>query len=542
MHRSCCSVWPCHCPDPRRDYERFLFPLLKLIEYQRHGARPPKHIKPQCIATIPVFTPPLSGELTRKFWKDLLGCQVAILRGFTEHIWKLDLSLYTFSAISRNHPDAETAYDRNTVKLSDFQFSKQDAKSAPSKLKAVVDISAWEDLMCDLTCNLPDLLLFDTHSDLLTYSRNHVPGITLPVISMKLPGHWFGISTAPLSLCSLNISTGKGVVEWWVMGSEAAAHFRQYLLTTRNMDILHSEVDLWPDENFLMIEGLQTFHGRQLKGDILYLGPGSCTWGKTKTTCIDVNWKFGMKTEQQISGMMQREEIERSLGQNCGVNVWTLILDYLNSELGSMSLEVANLIMGKLETRYLQETSQIESSGLPNLGVNARHEISNCQICKQSLFYAYTRCEVCSYCVCLSCAHKHTHPLLVCYTLFPPHAFDRLRSRVEARRKGDEMDCFDPALQVHLDLEEKCKDMYLSPCHGVPSYSLFSLNESNPTTEKPQKRVRTHTKTRLPRSTHTSKQKHKMEMLELADLLDPTEDNDSQEHNSISSGPDELPD
>ena len=526
----------CHCSDARRDYEKFLFPILKHIEYQWHGVKPPKNIKPQCIAPIRVFTPPKSGELNRAFWQGVLDCEVAILRNFTKKAWKLDFSLYSVKELSSKHGNSEIIDGRELKKLRDFLiYMKQETKLTPSSLKAGIDICSWEEQMTDLTSKLPELLLFGSNSDLLTYSRSHHPGLTLPLLTLKLPNHWFGARPAPLSLCTLNINTGAGAVDWWAMESEASARFREYLLNTRGVDILQSETELWPDENFLMIEGLQSYHGRQAAGDIVYLGPGACAWGKCKSPCIDVSWRIGLKTEKQVKMVFAREEIDRAIGQNSSINIWTMALDYMNNELANMPENMLKLLATKLTARFSEECKLMDSSELPYMGVAREHDSETCHHCKQALFYAYTRCEECKYSVCLSCAHKHIHPLSVCYSLFGPEAFERLKSRVEARLRGDTEDCVDPSLQLHTNLLAKCTkvSLYQTPCHGIPSYSLFTTADS-----KPQKRAHSHTvKPRLPRN-----HRHKSEMKALADLIEPTEDNDSQPDKKCKAGPDELPD
>lgn len=532
----------CHCPDPRRDYEKFLFPILKHIEYQWHGIKPPRNIKPQCIAPIRVITPPLNGELNRQFWQDLLDCEVAILRGFTQKIWPLDFSLYSVKELTANHGNVEIIDGRELKKLKDFlAYMKQETSLKPSSLKALVDICSWEDQMTDLTSKLPELLLFGSEADLLTYSRSHSPGLTLPLLTLKLANHWFGARPAPLSLSTLNVNAGPGAVEWWAMESEAARHLRDYLLNTRGVDILQSETALWPDENFLMIEGLQTYHGRQVAGDLLYLGPGVCSWGKCKSACVDVSWHLGNKTEKLLKCLFAREEIDRALGQASGINIWTMALDYLNAELGTIADDLLKWLFSRLTSRFDSDCKQIETTGLAYLGISQEHEVGNCQHCKQALFYAYTSCKDCNYCICLSCAHKHIHFLSEYYTLFASEGFERLKSRIEAKLNGETGDCFDPSLQIHVNLLKKCTNVGLcqTPCHGIPSYSLFETDEPPKPRKHSHSRVFAHSKQPTSRS---QSRRHKSEMKALADLMERTEDNDSQPDKKPKTGPDELPD
>lgn len=37
----------CHCPDARRDYDKFLFPMLKTLEYESYSIPFPKRMRPQ---------------------------------------------------------------------------------------------------------------------------------------------------------------------------------------------------------------------------------------------------------------------------------------------------------------------------------------------------------------------------------------------------------------------------------------------------------------------------------------------------------------
>ena len=532
----------CHCPDPRRDYEKFLFPILKHIEYQWHGVKPPRNIKPQCIAPIRVVTPPASGELNRAFWRDVLDCEVAILRGFTEKIWPLDFSLYSNKELSAKHANAEIIDGRELKKLRDFlACMKQETSSNPSPLKAWVDICAWEDQVTDLTSKLPELLLFGSETDLLTYSRRHHPGLTLPLLTLKLPNHWSGARPAPLSLSTLNINAGPGAVDSWAMESEAARRFRAYLLSTRGVDILQGETELWPDENFLMIEGLQTYHGRQVAGDILYLGPGVCSWGKCKSASADISWCLGFKTEKQVKGLFEREEVDKALGQTSGVNIWTMALDYLNAELGTIADDLLKWLFSKLSSRFDADSKQIATTGLAYSGVHREHEVESCQHCKQALFYAYITCKECKYCICLNCAHKHIHSLSECYTLFASEAFERLKGRVEAKLRGETGDCFDPSLQLHVNLLKKCSDANFCqpPCHGTPSYSLFETDEATKPRKHSHSHVSSHSKQRV---SHSQSRRHRSEMKALADLMEPTEDNDPQPDKKHRPGPDELPD
>ena len=516
--------------DPRKDYEMYLFPILKFIEFaQRYRSGNPysvclPQLRPSTIHPIRVFTPPASGQLTPAFWEEVFAEDVAILRGFVSKIWHFDHTPFTMDYLERHRGDypfevliQDRAPDSESIKLRSGEKFKMTVKDYISKMRkdidagpgtgpvafAVnIDIGEWQRQIDELQAKVPVCMAFGGADDCLSYIRLHVNGMTLPQIYLKVTGCWTGAHQENLSFTAVNINHGPGVCQWWSLCPEFNVQFREDILRKQRFDPLKSETLWWPDENYLMMQGYKTYYGLQLPDDLVYVGPATLHWVKSLSATVNSAWNFGGKTIRQFAVAFERDALNKEMQFESLVQVHTLAMDLLNREMNRLPVELARFLAGKLQARFETEANEMTLSGLKSSGVFPGHLVRRCEKCKQEVFYSYAACNECSAAYCIHCAMKHQHVLPSCCEMFPQEAFRRLMSRVEGKCNGQREDCYDPVLNLHYDQGQKREiaGAHVSPYKGSPSCIYFDMNslavseQSSSEDEKAQVPKRSRTK------------------------------------------------
>lgn len=494
--------------EPRKDYEMYLFPVLKFIEFaQRYRSGNPysvclPQLRPSTLHPIRVFTPPASGQLTPTFWEEVFAEDVAILRGFVTKIWQFDHTPFSMDYLESHNADfpfevliQDRAPDSESIKLRSGEKLKMTVKDYIAKMRkdmengpgtgpvpfgVNIDIGEWQRQIDELQAKMPVSLSFGGSDDSLSYIRLHVNGMTLPQIYLKVTGCWTGAHQENLSFTAVNINHGPGVCQWWSLCPEFNLQFREDIMRRQKFDPLKSETLWWPDENYLMMQGYKTYYGLQLPDDLVYVGPATLHWVKSLSATVNSAWNFGGKTIRQFAVAFERDTLNREMQFESLVQVHTLAMDLLNREMSRLPVELVRFLAGKLQAKFETEANELSLSGLKSSGVFPGHQVRRCEKCKQEVLYAYAACNECSAAYCVQCVAKHPHVIPSCCEMFPQEAFRRLMSRVERKCVGEPGDCYDPALNLHYDLGQKRETAgaYVSPYKGAPSYIYFDLNST----------------------------------------------------------------
>ena len=515
--------------EPRKDYEAYLFPILKYIEFaQRYRNGNPysvclPQLRPSTIHPIRVFTPPASGQITPAFWEEVFAEDVAILRGFVTDIWRFDHRPFTLDYLEKHNADftfevliQDRSPDGESIKLRSGEKLKMTVKdyiakmrtdmdngpsSGPVAFGVNLDIGEWPRQMDEFQAKLPTCISYGSPDDLLRYSRLHVNGMTLPQIYLKTTGCWTGAHQENLAFTAININHGPGLCQWWSLCPDFNLQLREDILKRQRFDPLKSETLWWPDENYLMMQGYKAYYGIQLPDDLVYVGPATLHWVKSLSATVNSAWNFGGKTIRQFRSAFERDRLNKEMQFESLIQIHTLALDLLNHEMLTTPIELVRYLSEKLKAKFETEANEMSLSGLKCSGVFPGHQIRRCEECKEEIIYAYTTCDSCSSGYCIPCAKKHSHVIMYCCELFPQEAFRRLMLRVENRCNGEVNDCYDPALNLHYDqgVKRETAGVYVSPFRGTPSYMYFDLNtplapiknssdeEAEPTTKRPNK-------------------------------------------------------
>lgn len=485
--------------DSRADYEDFLFPVLKFLEFAHKYPSPapyslsPAHLHPSVVRPIKVFTPPETGLLTQAFWDQVLAEDIAILRGFPTQVWRFDHTLFSFEHLKTHHGAAEIEVlmqdkdpDKDVLRLHSGEKVKSSlldyiekhvvAESQSNKVPFAVnvDIGAWSEQIDQFQAKLPEYLLFGSAFDSLNHLRLHINGMSLPQLYLKVAGSWTGAHQENLSFAAINLNHGPGDCQWWALAPAEVPKVRAEVEEKLGFDIAKSETLWWPDENWVLSQGYESFYGVQRPDDLVYVGPGTLHWVKTLAPAVNSSWNIGPKTLKQFQAAYQRNALNQSIGVESLVQLNTLALDLLNSELSSLPLDLVQYLQVQLTEHFDREKALLDACKLPALGVFPGHQVRRCEACKEEVIYAYA-VSVEAYC--LKCAASLPLPLSNCHEMFTFSHFQRLRDRIQRRIEGSNVDFYDPGLNLHFTkgIRQRLAQAWVSPYSGFPSCISFTI-------------------------------------------------------------------
>jgi len=495
--------------DSRADYENFLFPVLKFLEFQQKYPSPapyslsPAQLHPSVLRPIKVFTPPESGLLTQAFWDQVLAEDIAILRGFPSKVWKLDHSLFSFEYLKTHRGAAEIDVlmqdkdpDKDMLRLHSGEKVKSTIldyiekhvvagnQSDKVPFAVNVDIGAWGEQIDQFQAKLPEYLLFGSPSDSLSHLRLHINGMSLPQIYLKAAGSWTGAHQENLCFAAINLNHGPGDCQWWGLSPAEVPQVRAEVGAKLGFDTAKSETLWWPDENWVLGQGYASFYGVQRPDDLVYVGPGTLHWVKTTAPAVNSSWNIGPKTLNQFEAAYSRKALNESIGVESLVQLNTLALDLLNSELSSLPIDLVKYLRSRLNEQFEEEKRLLDACKLPALGVFPGHQVRRCESCKREVLYAYAA-SVQAYC--LKCAIALPSPPN-CHEMFTSAHFQRLRDRVQRRIEGENVDFYDPGLNLHFTkgMRQRLSQAWVSPYSGFPSCISFSVEDSASDVEMPE--------------------------------------------------------
>ena len=512
--------------EAREEYETYLLPLEKRREFglrYRYGnpfSLEVKLLKYHSIRPIPIFYPPTNGIIDDAFWTSVMSQDIAILRGFLDDVWPLNNSLFSISTVERTHGDEvfdALSQDRepdccpNQVHLgSKAQISIKEyiAKMRKELQKGVeenttvefginIDIGKWEEHMHELRKTLPKRLIFGSELDALDYVRSHIYGMTLPQIYLKVTGCWTGAHQENLNFAAININHGPGVCEWWGLDPHCTAYLRREVRERLDFDIHLSETLWWPDENFLMNRGYITYYGEQMHRDIVYVGPATMHWVKSLSPTVNSAWNIGQKDLKQFKYAFERDRMNHNINFESLVQIHTLSMDLLNSELQSLPEDLVQFLAQQLHTRWTKEQEQLSKFNLKRPKVMSEHQVYRCDKCKEEIFMVYATCSQCeneAYCLQCISLHDKSHERYRYCGNFEGVAMEALLKRVEMRKSDSEplRKCYIPGLSQTYSGVEKYERLGVvcSPWTGSPDCLLFKDLREGGEEEVPDSPVR----------------------------------------------------
>ena len=402
--------------------------------------------------------------------KDSLKHDLVILRGFLPK-FKLNNNIFTIDYIEQNC-DAKNQIDvieqdkeffgflpnRHTRKkiglLEYFRYVRSQEKqkenditndsnhktgtNKPGKKKSNnkerlmygvnIELTEYPFLMNELEKKMHPLLLFGSSYDSLAYVRNHIKGMTIPQMYIKVPGVWTGGHEENLRMRSINICHGPGSSYWWASPTEESQKLVDKVQQLYGMNIYKKEGIWFPDVEFFISNKIRVFYTVQEDGDIVLVGPGTIHWVRAVDHSINTSWNFSSKEGFDIKCSMDRYEINKTIKLRSLVPMMTLLMDMLNSEMFKLNYDYVKYCSEYLIPRVQESIDRFEPlkeefqnpSGKYNLGIFKEDElymVENCEICLKEIFHVWAYCQICSktkeqFIACLDCFRSH---LTKCY-------------------------------------------------------------------------------------------------------------------------------
>lgn len=493
----------------RSDYEKYYLYHLELFIKSTEITVPLTDLKPSFLHEIAVVYPPKSGIITDEMWNEWLNMDIVILRGFWKHVWKLDDNLFSISSLLSMYGDQTVDALVQDAQISPFQLLKLNRKAVPLRelLNAMqseltdgvppksfifgvnIDIGTWKAQVDEIKAKLPKKVLWGSDDDALTYTRQHVLGMTLPQLYCKVTGCWTGGHQENLRFTAVNINHGPQDCEWWAMNPRHSDDFRLKVLKDFMYDTYTNEPLWWPDENYCMAHEFNIYHGIQRPGDLVIVGCGSPHWVKSKGVAVNTAWNFSPKTLSVFKNAFERDKINSKLLFRSLIPIKTLALDLMNYELATLDKDLVEFLMSEIDSAYQKECKQLIDK---DTEINQDHLVLQCEYCYTELFWMYHVCQSCErrrvdddeqLCFfCNNCAEGHqeacTDPQIVQICKFAPQDYkifkDRVHNRLINRPCGKMQNELDNPLANEKDT---LMGIYESTHKGVDSAISFNARE-----------------------------------------------------------------
>ena len=342
-----------------------------------------------------------------------------------------------------------------------------------------VDIGNWNEEIDEIRKKLPSQVLWCSKDDSLKYLRQHVLGMTLPQLYLKINGCWTGGHEENLRFSAANINHGPSGCEWWALDQSQSLQLRECIKNDKNFEIYNSETLWWPDEIYCIINGFRIFHVIQQPGDLVVVGPGTIHWVKSCGVTTNTAWNFGPKIRENFARSFERDFINQAIQFKSLVPMNLLSLDLLNNELKTLNIDLVDYLKEAIILKNSSEEELYHLSGLSNIEVNNTDNVIHCEECYMETFRIYYKCLKCvdnryrggnKYCFfCYSCMKNHGKKCkgaIVPVQKFKKRDFNELITNIDLRCEGKLFEYNFEALKYPYDknIEE---GIYLSPYDGV---------------------------------------------------------------------------
>ena len=437
-------------------------------------------------------------------WEEILSENLFLYR----NVFKLGLNpnLISLKEIRSKHGEEEISVIVQESNTSGFSVKK--ASKQKMKLKHYVDlmqgiikddkfirfavnidIGNWREEIDEIRQKLPGQVLWCSKDDSLKYLRQHVLGMTLPQLYLKINGCWTGGHEENLRFASANINHGPSGCEWWGLDQTQSLQLRECIKNDKNFEIYNSETLWWPDEIYCIINGFRIFHVIQQPGDLMVVGAGTIHWVKSCGVTTNTAWNFGPKTRENFKRSFERDFINQAIKYKSLVPMNILSLDILNNELETLNIDLIEYLKEAIILKSSSEEDLYSMSGLSNIEVNNTDNAIHCEECYLETFRYYYKCVRCmdnryrggtKHCFfCYSCMKNHKGKCkesIVPVQKFNKRSFNKLIKNIERRSEGKPCECNFEALKYPFDknIEE---GIYVSPYDG---FQLGADQENEP--------------------------------------------------------------
>lgn len=479
-------------PDARKFFESNFLVSFERSQKQNwpYSKETTKNINFSLLMPMPIYT-----NAKKKDWNSFLAEDLAIFRDVYQ--LGVDKSLLSLESIQKKYGNIEirvisqesdpagfsikTPY-KEKMSLAEYIGLMHSMKPDRGLIKFAVniDIGQWHDEIDELRKKLPSVVLWGSKDDTLRYSRQHICGMTLPQLYLKVKGCWTGGHEENLRFMSANINHGESACEWWGLDPHENTNFRDCVKQEKKFDIYNSETLWWPDEIFCLIKGFKVYHSIQQPGDLVIVGPGAIHWVKSLGRTVNSAWNFGSKRLINFKRSYEREKINKSINFRSIVPMNLLALDLLNHELSSLDIELVDYLKKQIIGKAKEEKNIIDLAKVKKTEVNNIDNVIHCENCYLELFRIYFRCEkcvknrlnggkkICFFCfLCIKNVHlKVCKGKVVMVERFLESDFEKFVAVVDRRIKGDDVQAMMQELMYDSDknIEE---NVYVSQFNGI---------------------------------------------------------------------------
>jgi hypothetical protein len=436
----------------------------------------------------------VQNNLPTDTWEEMLSEDIFIFRS----VFNLGLSHSAISLeeIRENHGEEEISVIIQESDTSGFSVKK--ASKQKMRLKnyidlmkgtirddklirfAVnVDIGNWSSEIDELRKILPSQVLWCSKDDSLKYLRQHILGMTLPQLYLKINGCWTGGHEENLRFSAANINHGPSPCEWWALDSTQSLQLRECIRNEKNFDIYNSETLWWPDEIFCLIQGFNVYHVIQQPGDLVLVGPGTIHWVKSCGVTTNTAWNFGPKRFKNFAASFERDFINQAIRFKSLVPMNLLSLDLLNNEMATLDLNLAEFLREAIILKDTNEKTLLKESGLLKLEKNNTDNVIHCEICYLETFRIYYKCSKCvenryaggnKLCFfCFNCMKNHLKTCkgpIIPVQKFTKSDLSKLTTNLDHRIEGKDFECNFEALKYPFDKNTE-EGIYVSPFDGI---------------------------------------------------------------------------
>lgn len=452
-------------------------------------------------------TVPISSNVKDHEWEELLADDLAIVRD----VYKMGISkdLISLDSLSKNHGDMEISVITQESDTSGFNV-----KSATKQIMLLkdyisimtetckdekyirfavnIDFGDWQEEVDELRKKLPSKILWCSDEDALKHLRQHIMGMTLPQLYVKINGCWTGGHEENLRFPAANINHGPSSCEWWGLDRSQSLQLRECIKNDKGFEIYNTENLWWPDEIYCIFKGFNVFHVLQQPGDLVIVGPGTIHWVKSCGITANSAWNFGPKYFNNFKNSFEREYINNAISYKSIVPMHALSLDLLNMELDDLDLNLIELLKDQVNFKSIEEENEYKESQMPECEVNNSDNVINCEICYKELFRFYYKCKscvnrrymgkTCKCFFCLDCA-KNMHKLKCRGKIIPVQKFlkedlQKLLEKISLRLEG--VECTGEIEELKFPYDKNLEEgVYVSKFNGVKDVEIDEIVVEN---------------------------------------------------------------
>jgi hypothetical protein len=478
-------------PQPRRQYEdNFLVSFERKVQNAwPHDAAFTKALDFARLQTIPVIQ-----SVDTNDWESVLAEHIVLIRNVYDY--GVPRELMSLDSLAGNYGELDIPIvvqesdtsgfsvktaTKDTMKLGKYikQMKKAGKNTEFIHFAVNIDFGNWKSEVDTLRKCLPAEILWCSEFDCLKYLRQHIMGMTLPQLYLKVKGCWTGGHEENLRFPSANINHGPSACEWWGLDPTQSLQLRECVKADKGYEIYNSETLWWPDEIYCISKGFNVYHALQQPGDLAIVGCGTIHWVKSCGVTANTAWNFGPAYLNNFRSAFERNFINRAISYKSLVPMHTLAMDLVNYELETLDLGLVEFLVEQVAFINAEELQEFNGLRYKEAELNRTDNVINCEICYQELFRFYYRCEKCvkmrlvgkdDLCFfCYSCAtreHKRScRGKIKAVQKFNCEDIVRIMERVSKKMRGEDCGGVVEELKCPYDKNEE-EEVYISSFSG----------------------------------------------------------------------------